>query len=852
MGITRKEGNGNETAGYRQSKTGIQAAGGVRRGLASATQMPAAFFGVMLLVFFICSSLVQAAVAPALQHFIDIGRVPPGVEKQIAQSGQAEVIVTLDNTDVRTQAAAMRKALGVRNNNAEILAEKVVLYRQKKGSVLAGIAGKSYGVLQDYDNLPVMFMRVDAQSLAALLNMKEVRSVSENMALVPFLAESLPLINQPEAESAGATGAGTFVAVVDSGVDYANSAFGTCSGGPGSAGCKVAFQQCFVAGGCQTDDSHGTNVSAIVLGVAPDTEILSLDVFQSGVAYDTDILDALNWVLGEQGDVNSPYHGKIESVNMSLGGTQPYNAPCPNDALAGAITDLKSAGITTAVAAGNDGYTAAISSPACVPDAVSVGAVYDSNVKGLTYPGVPCTDATTAADQVTCFSNSASILTMLAPGAIITAAGISMTGTSQATPFVSGAAAVIKGQYGSLTVDDVVSSMTGTGVLITDPRNSITKPRLDLYAALLAAGPNVSVSPASKDFGTVFVGGSASQTFTISNSGMSDLAIQTLSIAGTSASEFSLGNDLCSSQTLGPGGSCTADVSFAPQSAGGKGADLSVPSDDPDTPALSVSLTGSAVIPLYALTVAKSGTGTGTVTSSPAGIDCGSACSGSYDSGTAVTLTANPGTYSTFSGWSGGGCSGPGTCQVTMTGDISVTATFTMTPPAASFSSTTTTGAAPFYVSFTDTSTNGPSSWLWDFGDGGTSTAQNPSYNYKKAGTYTVTLTATNAGGSSQVIQTDLVSVSACSNATVRLLRGGSPTDYTDLATAVGDAVADGDIVEAQALEFTGDLVFGNGVAVTLNGGYGCDYQTNPAATTVNGALTVTSGTLTVDNVIIQ
>src|SRR5205807_6854262 len=52
-------------------------------------------------------------------------------------------------------------------------------------------------------------------------------------------------------------------------------------------------------------------------------------------------------------------------------------------------------------------------------------------------------------------------------------------------------------------------------------------------------------------------------------------------------------------------------------------------------------------------------------------------CSGSYASGTVVTLTATPGVASTFSGWSGGACTGTGTCTVSMSAATMVTATFT-------------------------------------------------------------------------------------------------------------------------------------------------------------------------------
>jgi hypothetical protein len=82
--------------------------------------------------------------------------------------------------------------------------------------------------------------------------------------------------------------------------------------------------------------------------------------------------------------------------------------------------------------------------------------------------------------------------------------------------------------------------------------------------------------------------------------------------------------------------------------------------------------------PTYALTVTKDGTGTGLVTSDVSGINCGSACTSSYNSGTVVTLTAAPDAGSTFAGWTGGGCSGTGTCVVTMSAAQSVTATFNL------------------------------------------------------------------------------------------------------------------------------------------------------------------------------
>lgn len=79
------------------------------------------------------------------------------------------------------------------------------------------------------------------------------------------------------------------------------------------------------------------------------------------------------------------------------------------------------------------------------------------------------------------------------------------------------------------------------------------------------------------------------------------------------------------------------------------------------------------------LSVKAAGAGTGTVSSNPAGINCGQACTASFSSGTQVSLTASPTANSFFAGWSGG-CSGTGVCNVTLMQNISVMANFSTTP----------------------------------------------------------------------------------------------------------------------------------------------------------------------------
>lgn len=92
---------------------------------------------------------------------------------------------------------------------------------------------------------------------------------------------------------------------------------------------------------------------------------------------------------------------------------------------------------------------------------------------------------------------------------------------------------------------------------------------------------------------------------------------------------------------------------------------------------------------LYSVAVTKAGTGSGTVTSTPSGLDCGSACAASFESGTSVALGAAPAAGSIFAGWSGA-CTGTGACTLVIDGAKSVTATFTLSTSTTTFTLTLT------------------------------------------------------------------------------------------------------------------------------------------------------------------
>jgi PKD repeat protein len=165
------------------------------------------------------------------------------------------------------------------------------------------------------------------------------------------------------------------------------------------------------------------------------------------------------------------------------------------------------------------------------------------------------------------------------------------------------------------------------------------------------------------------------------------------------------------------------------------------------------SVTATFVPGSFAMTVSKQGTGSGQVSSSPVGIGCGSGCQAGFDAGTVVSLSATPDAGSVFAGWSGD-CSGTGSCQVTMSQARSVTATLAPDlPPHASFMLTCIGLNCTFDGGGSSDPDDGIASYAWNFGDGSSpvsgSTVSTVSHTYAKAGSYTVTLTATDHAGAS-------------------------------------------------------------------------------------------------------
>ena len=198
---------------------------------------------------------------------------------------------------------------------------------------------------------------------------------------------------------------------------------------------------------------------------------------------------------------------------------------------------------------------------------------------------------------------------------------------------------------------------------------------------------------------------------------------------------------------------CANNTSFQHtySNAGNYIAKLTVDDGRGGTVSQNVSVVVNAMV-YYTLSISKTGTGDGTVTSNPSGIDCGNSCQAQFSDGTTVILTATPSQGSVFSGW-GGDCSSCGTntyCIVTLTTDLNCTAQFDINQPPQinSFTASPSSGTAPLTVNFTCDAVDPDGSvaeYRWDFeGDGQintTTTSNTATFTYNSGGTYTAKCT---------------------------------------------------------------------------------------------------------------
>jgi subtilisin family serine protease len=376
-----------------------------------------------------------------------------------------------------------------------------------------------------FDSIPYFSVKLNKNNFWDILSIPGIIGIEIVKEFEPLLTESTAVIKATDAWSSGYRGAGQTIAILDSGVLKSHDDFegrvvseacysgsvGATSTCPGSVTSSTAVNSGLNCDNTVTGCDHGTHVASIAAGkdgVANDANIIAMQVFSytnggSNIgSYDADFIAGLERVYALKDTYN------IASANMSLGGGR-YASYCDNSgswqsATKAIIDNLKSAGIATVIASGNDGYRGEVAYPACISTAVTVGATTDTTI-GFS-------EGTLNVDEVTYYSNHNSIIDLLAPGSHINAAistGNSdyeaKHGTSMATPHVAGAFAIIKEVNSSISVNDTVTLFQLSGKSVTEPITGVTRSRIDIANAITTL--NSGFTPSGDEMFTVSLDG---------------------------------------------------------------------------------------------------------------------------------------------------------------------------------------------------------------------------------------------------------------------------------------------------------------------------------------------------------
>lgn len=393
--------------------------------------------------------------------------------------------------------------------------------------VLSALSAASYRINRTYDFFPFVAMDVSGNVLDSLKSSHQVSAViedrpvplpptekgrvsytepSSSFAKPKVYPANIDVIGAEAAWAKGYTGAGWYVAILDSGVLTSHESFA------GKDIVEACFSHTFNKGTCPNGKStmygpgsarpfinlysgydHGTHVAGIaagnsgsLFGVAKDANIIAVQIFSPFTAsectphepcvmtWDSDQLAALDYILS----VRNTY--PIAAVNMSIG-SELYTdqASCNSGEdipmLKYAIDELRAAGIATVSVSGNDGSCDSMQAPGCISSAIGVGAVNDG-------------------DQEAFFNNwQYSMLDLLAPGVNIYSASPDsptsyeeLSGTSMAAPQVTGAWAILKQKDPSASVSDILYALESTGAPVHTLCSGLNdyKPRINVDSAL--------------------------------------------------------------------------------------------------------------------------------------------------------------------------------------------------------------------------------------------------------------------------------------------------------------------------------------------------------------------------------
>jgi subtilisin family serine protease len=412
--------------------------------------------------------------------------IDPAIAKALRSTSQVRVMVLFDAPEASVDDLRRKRAIA-----------------DRAGQLLDRLAGTTVRVRHRYHRVPALALELDAAALEILSREPSVRRIDLDVGGTGHMLQAAPLAHVTEAFNAGLTGAGVKVAVIDSGIDTDHADFAArivaqqcfCADVPGAVGCCPNGADTMSGPGSAEDDhGHGTNVSGILLGggsvaqrgAAPAANLVSVKVLDENNSFccASDVVAALDWVRQN--------HPDTRVLNASLGTNALFAGQCDaansfTQALGLAVDNLAQNGTMVFVSSGNNGSSTSMGAPACVRNAIAVGAVWDANLGTQTILG--CTE-TTAADKATCFTNSNAQVDLYAPGAAITSSGrgggtSTFFGTSQAAPLTAGCAAVLRAAAPGATPAEIEAALEASPTTIVDAKNGMSFPRLDCAAAAL-------------------------------------------------------------------------------------------------------------------------------------------------------------------------------------------------------------------------------------------------------------------------------------------------------------------------------------------------------------------------------
>ena len=282
----------------------------------------------------------------------------------------------------------------------------------------------------------------------------------------------------------GAGAVNVDIAILDTGIDAGHPDLNVVGGYNCSTGSTDAYQD---------GNGHGTHVAGTaaardngdgVVGVAPGARLWAVRVLDnSGSGSWASVICGIDWV--------TDHAGTIEAANMSLGGSG-SDSTCADGGLHEAICASVGAGVPYAVAAGNDATNANNYVPATYQEVMTVSALADFN--GAPGGGASPTCRSDQDDTLADFSNYGADVDLMAPGVCIYSTWMgggynTISGTSMATPHVTGAAALYRSTHAGASPDQVKQALQNAGNL------SWTGDRDTAQEKLLNVADSGSVTP---------------------------------------------------------------------------------------------------------------------------------------------------------------------------------------------------------------------------------------------------------------------------------------------------------------------------------------------------------------------